>query len=236
MMETSFTQDESAQTIIQLIKKNQIKSKCYVRPIIFRGVGEFGLNPFGSPVQYAIIAFPLGAYLEEKGVRVCTSSWRRTPDDSIPSFAKTSGAYVNSVLAKLEAIKNGYDEAILLDSKGYLSEGSGENIFLLRDGRIYTPSLSSSILEGITRRSVLDIASNEGISITETKMLKSELYVCDEAFFTGTAAEVTPIIEIDNRPIADGKPGPYTKLFKEKFTKIIQGKDEKYKNWLTLVY
>ncbi len=236
MMNVPYSVEEFSNIVIQLIQKNKIRKNCYVRPIVFRGLGEFGLNPFGSPTQYAIITFPLGAYLKEGGVRVCTSTWKRIPDDSMPSCAKTSGAYVNSILAKMEAVKKGYDEAILLDSKGYLSEGSGENLFLVRNGRIYTPPLSSSILDGITRRSVLDIATDHKIPITEIGLLKSELYICSEAFFTGTAAEITPILEIDDRPIGNGKAGPFAKLFREKFTKIIEGKDKKYRKWLTPVY
>jgi len=236
LMDIPYSKDEFADTVVGLIKKNSIRRNCYIRPLVFRGVGEFGLNPFGSPVHSAIITFPLGAYLKEGGVRVCTSSWRRIPDECMPSFAKTSGAYANSILAKIEATKAGFDEAILLDTRGHLGEGSGENVFLVRDGQIYTPTLSSSILEGITRRSVLEIAKNEGIKIVEASLLKSELYICDEAFFTGTAAEITPILEIDHRKIGDGKPGPVASMFKEKFSKIAQGKEKKYRHWLTPVY
>jgi len=235
-MDIPYAQSELKDSIINLLKKNRLKSNCYIRPIVYRGFGEFGLNPLGSPVNCAVIAFPIGSYLKETGVRVRTSSWRRTPDECLPSAAKTCGAYVNSVLAKVEAVKSGYDEAILLDGNGYLAEGTGENIFIVKDHGIYTPPLSSSILEGVTRRTVINLAEDEGYRVLEVPLLKSELYRCDEAFFTGTAAEITPILQVDDRKVGDGSVGEVTSRLQRLFKDVVAGKVRRYRRWLTKVY
>lgn len=236
MMDLGYSVNELSEAALELLRRNGLKEHCYIRPIAFRGLGEFGLNPLGSPVQVAICAFPIGAYLKKTGVSVCTASWRRIPDASIPSMAKACGAYLNSVLAKLEAVQNGYDEAILMDINGYLAEGAGENIFLVKEGIIYTPPPSSSILEGITRASIIKMASDLGYRVVERPLLKSELYACDEAFFTGTAAEITPILKVDNRVIGDGKIGKVTNELKELFSKVVAGEKPEYRHWLTQVY
>jgi branched-chain amino acid aminotransferase len=236
MMDVNYTVEELTEVILELLRINKLKELCYIRPIVFKGLGEFGLNPFGSPTQIAICAFPVGAYLEKGGVSVCTSSWRRTPDVSMPSAAKACGSYLNSVLAKIEAVQNGYDEAIFIDINGYLSEGAGENIFIVKKGVIYTPPVSSSILEGITRDSIIKIISELGYPFFERPILRSELYVCDEAFFTGTAAEITPILKVDNRIVGNGKPGKITNEIKNFFFEIISCKKPKYQHWLTKVY
>jgi branched-chain amino acid aminotransferase len=236
LMSLPYSSKELIETILTLLKKNRLRTSSYIRPIAFRGLGEFGLNPFGSPVQCAIAAFPLGAYLKGEGVRVCTSTWRRIPDESMPSTAKTCGAYVTSTLAKAEASMRGFDEAILLDSRGFLSEGSGENIFLVIDGVIYTTPIYASILQGITRKTVIEIAEDEGFKVVERDILKSELYTCEEAFFTGTAAEITPILEVDNRTVGDGSIGRITSILREILSKAVLGKIEKYKRWVTPVY
>ncbi|MGC8849539.1 MAG: branched-chain amino acid transaminase [Candidatus Bathyarchaeia archaeon] len=235
-MNLPYGPEDLIEVILTLLKKNRLKTSSYIRPIAFRGLGEFGLNPMGSPVQCAIAAFPLGAYLKEKGVRVCTSVWRRIPDESMPSTAKTCGAYVTSTLAKGEALMRGFDEAILLDSRGFLSEGSGENIFLVIDGVIHTPSVSSSILQGITRKTVIEIAKDEGFQVIERDILRSELYACEEAFFTGTAAEITPILEADNRVIGDGSTGKVTSILRDILSKAALGKIGRYRKWTTPVY
>lgn len=236
MMDSGYSVGDLCDATLQLLEKNNLHETTYVRPIIFRGFGDFGLNPTGSPVQAAICAFPTGAYLSRKGVRVCVSTWRRVPDMSLPTAAKACGNYINSCLAKLEAVMNGFDEAILLDYHGNLGEGSGENVFLVKNGKIMTPAVSTSILEGITRASVIEIAKNLGYVVTEPHILKSQLYICDELFFTGTAAEITPILEVDRRRIGDGIIGPITSKLSEIFNEIVSGKSTKYKSWLTQVY
>ncbi len=235
-MENPYKPAKLKTVILDLIRKNKIKGNCYIRPIVYRGFGEFGLNPLGSPVNCAVIVFPIGAYLEETGVKVCTSSWRRIPDECLPSTAKTCGTYVNSVLAKVEAVKSGYDEAILLDLNSFLAEGTGENIFLVKEGVIYTPALSNFILGGITRKTAIEVARDEGFDVVEKTLLKSELYLCDEAFFTGTAAEITPILEVDDRVVGEGSVGKITSHLRRLFRKIMLGEVERYRHWLTPVY
>ena len=236
MMDIPYSQDDLCTATIELLKKNNIRETCYIRPLIYRGFGVIGLNPIKSPVKTAIAAFPFGKYLGTEGVNCCVSSWRRISSSALPPEAKACGNYINSVLAKLEAIQNGFDEAILLDQYGYVSEGSGENIFIVRDNVIYTPPISSSILEGITRDSVFKIASDLGYRVVERIITRAELYICDEAFFSGTAAEITPIVKIDHRIIGDGKIGPVAEKIRTEFFRIVEGKNEKYRHWLTPVY
>ncbi|MBS7644397.1 branched-chain amino acid transaminase [Candidatus Bathyarchaeota archaeon] len=236
MMDIPYSQDDLCTATIELLKKNNIRETCYIRPLVYRGFGVIGLNPINSPVKTAIAAFPFGKYLGTGGVNCCVSSWRRISSSALPPEAKACGNYINSVLAKLEAIQNGFDEAILLDQYGYVSEGSGENIFIVRDNVIYTPPLSSSILEGITRDSVFKIASDLGYQVVERMITRTELYICDEAFFSGTAAEITPIVKIDHRVIGDGKIGSVTEKIRTAFFRIVEGKNEKYQHWLTPVY
>jgi branched-chain amino acid aminotransferase len=236
MMDIPYSQDDLCTATIELLKKNNIRETCYIRPLVYRGFGVIGLNPIKSPVKTAIAAFPFGKYLGTEGVNCCVSSWRRISSSALPPEAKACGNYINSVLAKLEAIQNGFDEAILLDQYGYVSEGSGENIFIVRDNVIYTPPISSSILEGITRDSVFKIASDLGYRVVERIITRAELYICDEAFFSGTAAEITPIVKIDHRIIGDGKIGPVAEKIRTEFFRIVEGKNEKYRHWLTPVY
>lgn len=235
-MDLPYSLKDLTEVTLNLLRKNRLRTGSYIRPIAFRGLGEFGLNLLGSPVQCAIAAFPLGAYLKGEGVKVCTSSWRRIPDDSMPSTAKTCGAYVTSTLAKAEALMRGYDEAILLDGRGFLSEGSGENIFLVIDGVLHTPPVSASILQGITRKTVIEIAEDEGLKVVERAILRSELYACEEAFFTGTAAEITPILEVDDRVIGDGSVGKITSTLRNVLSNAALGKMDRYKKWVTPVY
>jgi branched-chain amino acid aminotransferase len=207
---------------------------CYIRPIVYLGYGEMGLNPLTSPVRMAIASWPWGAYLGEEafetGVRVKISSWRRLDPNIIPPAAKATGQYLNSSLAKAEAVKAGYDEGILLNPNGYVTDGSGENVFLVRDGVLCTPPLAAGCLAGITRASILQIAEDEGIRTREGDLVRTDLYLADEAFFTGTAAEVVPIREVDDRVLGD--PGLITRRLQEVFTAATWGRDERYRDWL----
>ena len=216
-----------------LVAMNGIPT-CYIRPIVYLGYGEIGLNPLTSPIRMAIASWPWGAYLGEEsfetGVRVKISSWRRLDPNIIPPAAKATGQYLNSSLAKAEAVKAGYDEGILLNPNGYVTDGSGENVFLVRDGVLCTPPLAAGCLAGITRASILQIADDEGIRVREGDLVRTDLYLADEAFFTGTAAEVVPIREVDDRVLGD--PGPITRRLQEVFTAATWGRDERYRDWL----
>jgi branched-chain amino acid aminotransferase len=233
LMEIPFSLDELVEATKELIRKNNLKS-CYIRPIVFRGYGEMGLYSLKAPVEVGIAVWPWGAYLGEEGIKhgikTKISSFRRIDPNSLPPAAKATGQYINSILAKIEAVSDGYDEAILLDSRGMVSEGSGENIFAVKDGEILTPTTSSSVLEGITRASIMKIAKDLGIKVTERDIVRTDLYWADEVFFTGTAAEIVPIREIDGRNI--GEPGEITKRLQKKFYKIIKGEDGNYNSWL----
>jgi branched-chain amino acid aminotransferase len=235
-MELPYTVDELMTAAEKLIKTNKLK-ECYIRPIAFRGYGEMGLNPLNSIVDVAIAVWPWGTYLGEeglnKGIRTKISSFERINSNVLPPAAKATGQYINSILAKVESLKAGYDEAIMLDNRGLVSEGPGENIFLVKGGRLYTPPAHASILPGITRDSILQIAGDLDIPTFITDMDRGMLLTADEVFFTGTAAEVTPIREIDGVEI--GEPGPVTKRLQEKFFKIVKGEDRKYEGWLDYV-
>jgi len=237
MLDIPYSEKGIEDAIVKTVKINKI-SECYIRPIAYIGYGAMGLYPKGNPVNVAIAVWPWGAYLGEEGlkngIRVKVSSFIRNHVNSQMSRAKVCGYYINSQLAKKEAISCGYDEALLLDTEGYVSEGSGENIFIVRNGKLKTTPLTS-ILEGITRDSIMDIAHNEGLEVLEERFTRDELYIADEAFFTGTAAEVTPIREVDGRTIGHGKPGTITKKLQSVFFDIVKGRNKKYKSWLTKV-
>ncbi len=222
----------------ETIKANKLES-CYVRPITFFGVQGVGVNPLGYPVETFIVAFALGAYLGEdgikNGIRVHTSSWHRVTSGTVPATAKICGDYLNSALAVMESKQNGFDETIMLNELHMVAEGSGENIFIVRSGKLLTPPQNAGILPGITRESIMELATDMGIPVAEQNFVRSELYAADEAFFTGTAAEVTPIREVDRRPIGDGKPGQITKAIQARFQAIVRGEDRKYARWLDLV-
>jgi branched-chain amino acid aminotransferase len=232
-MEPPISLEGAIKVTKDLVAMNDVKS-CYIRPIVYLSYGEIGLNPLNSPVSMAIACWPWGAYLGEegftRGVRVKVSSWRRLDPNIIPPAAKATGQYLNSSLAKAEALKAGYDEGILLNPHGYVTDGSGENVFVVRDGVLLTPPLAAGCLAGITRASIMRIAEDEGIPVRETDLPRTELYLADEAFFTGTAAEVVPIREVDDRVLGD--PGPITRRVQEVFQAAIRGKDERYKEWL----
>jgi branched-chain amino acid aminotransferase len=237
-IEIPFAKKEIFNTILQVVRENKLE-ECYIRPIVFLGHNQMGLNPNGVDVRVAIAAWPWGAYLGDeginKGIRVRVSSFTRHHVNISLTRAKACGYYINSILAKAEAVRDGYDEAILLDPQGYVSEGSGENIFLLSKGRLKTPDLSCSNLEGITRDSVLDICKHLKIKVEEGYMTRDELYIADEVFLTGTAAEITPVREIDGRTIGNGKRGKVTASIQKMFFEIVRGKHTKFKKWLAEV-
>ncbi|AQV92936.1 branched chain amino acid aminotransferase [Cupriavidus necator] len=221
----------------EVVRANKLES-CYIRPLVWIGSEKLGVSAKGNTIHVAIAAWPWGAYLGEegmeRGIRVKTSSFTRHHVNVSLVRAKASGYYINSILANQEATGLGYDEALLLDTEGYVSEGSGENVFIVRNGVIYTPDLASC-LDGITRDATLTIARDLGIEVREKRITRDEMYCADEAFFTGTAAEVTPIRELDDRVIGEGRRGPVTKRIQDTFFAAVGGTDEKYKKWLTLV-
>jgi len=235
-MEIPYSVDELVEATKETVRVNKLDA-CYIRPIAYRGYGEMGLNPMKVPVDVSIAVWPWGTYLGEdglkNGIRAKIASIQRITPNTLPPNAKTTGQYANSILAKLEALNSGYEEAILLDYRGFVSEGPGENIFIVKDGVIYTPPSHASILTGITRESIMTLAKDQGLEVRETDLTRSDLFLADEAFFTGTAAEVTPIREIDKYYI--GKPGDITKKLQTKFFEITKGRDQQYDSWLDLV-
>ena len=237
LIEIPYSKDEIKEAILKTIKVNRMKS-CYIRPLVYIGYGAMGLYPKENPVRVSIAVWAWGTYLGEKGleegIRIKTSSFIRNHVNANMTRGKVCGYYVNSQLAKKEAISCGYDEALLLDTEGYVSEGSGENVFIVRDGLLKTTPLTS-ILEGITRNSIIKIAEDAGIKTIEERFTRDELYIADEAFFTGTAAEVTPIRESDGRTVGEGKPGKITKKLQSIFFDIVKGENKKYTSWLTMV-
>ncbi|SFR89548.1 branched chain amino acid aminotransferase apoenzyme [Halomicrobium zhouii] len=238
-IEIPFEQAELSEATLELIRREELQS-CYIRPIAYYGYGPLGLNPSKSPVETAIAVWPWGAYLGEEaleeGVDVAISSWRKHASSQIPTNAKTTGAYVNSVLANLEATGNGYTEAIVLNKEGNVAEGPGENIFLVRDGEIHTPGLAESILDGITRQSVIDLAEDLGYTVHEGATIsRGELYTADELFFSGTAAEVTPIRSVDDNEIGAGTKGPVTDEIQTRFFDVLDEAPEQYDDWFTYV-
>lgn len=238
LMKLPYSEQQLSDAIIQTIRANKLK-ECYIRPIAYYGYGEMGLNPLKNPVEVAIAAYPWGTYLGEdglrKGVRCKVSSWCRLDPRVLPPLAKATANYLNSVLAKVEALQTGYDEAIVLSTSGTVSEGPGENIFIVKNGELITPWIATGPLQGITMASVKQIAKDFGIRIVEREVLREELFLADEAFFTGTAAEITPIREIDGRIIGEGRRGPITEKIQSKFFEIVRGKDLAYEKWLTFV-
>lgn len=238
MMDMPFPRSEIAQAIKAVVRENRLES-CYVRPIAFLGYGEMGLNPLPCTTQVAIAAWPWGAYLGDEGlangIRVKISSWQRHDPNAIPPAIKCTGMYVNSSLAKVEAVKAGYDECIMLSPQGYVSECTGENIFAIKGRKLITPPISSGALNGITRNSIMTIASDLGLDAQEGNLLRSDLYLADEVFLTGTAAEVVPVASVDDREVKDGRPGPITQELQGIYFEAVKGRVEKYKDWLDYV-
>lgn len=236
-IDVPFTRDQLVSAMVELVKVNNV-SPCYLRPIVLRGYGEIGVNPFNSPIEVYIANYPWGKYLggdEDEGVDVCVSSWTRLAPNTMPAMAKAGANYMNSQLIKMEAIVNGYVEGIALDVNGYVSEGSGENLFVVRGGKLLTAPLGNSVLPGITRDSVITLAKDLGIQVVEQMIPREMLYISDEVFFTGTAAEITPIRSVDKIKLGNGKIGPITKAIKKELFGIFDGSVEDRYNWFTPV-
>jgi branched-chain amino acid aminotransferase len=234
-MDLPYSLEQIRQATLDLIGRNGMRS-CYIRPLVYRGYGQMGLFPLDAPVDVAIAVWEWGAYLGDEGkrngVRAKVSSWRRISPDSLIPQAKACGQYLNSVLAKIESHKAGYEEGILLDDKGHVCEGTGENLFVVRGGRIHTPPLTASILDGINRRAAIEIARDLGVEVVETNLTRAELYLADEIFMTGTAAELTPIREVDDHPVGTGRPGEVTRAVQDVFEDALHGRAERYRHWL----
>jgi branched-chain amino acid aminotransferase len=238
-MEIPFGREELTEATVELVDREGLAS-CYIRPIAFYGYDRLGLNPEGIPVQVAIGAWPWGAYLGEEaleeGVDVKVVSWRKYSSDQIPTNAKTTGPYINSVLASQEATKHGYVEGLVLNQEGNVAEGPGENLFLVRDGDIYTPGLAESILDGITRQTVITLAEERGYTVHDGATIsRGELYTADELFFSGTAAEVTPIRSVDDKEVGTGTKGPVTDEIQSAFFDLVETAPEEYDDWFTMV-
>ncbi len=235
-LELPYAPEEIAAATRELVRRNELGS-CYIRPLAFRGYGSLGLYATDAPVDVIVAAFPWGVYLGEDGarhgIRTTVSSWRAISGESLIPHAKASGQYLNSILAKTEAQKAGYEEAILLDQHGHVSEGSGENVFVIRDGVLVTPGHTNAILDGITRASVVQIARDLGYAVEERDIARAELYLADEVFLTGTAAELVPVREIDDHPI--GEPGEITRVIQKKLDDALHGRAEEYLEWLDFV-
>jgi branched-chain amino acid aminotransferase len=236
-MKPEYSQEQFAGFMKDMVRVNRFEA-CYLRPLVYRGLGTPGVNPSSSPVCVAIVCWDWGKYLGDdsaaRGVDVCVASWARMAPNTIPALAKASANYMNGQLIKLEAVRNGYSEGIALDSRGYVSEGSGENVFLVRDGVVRTPS-TDAILPGITRDTALALLRDAGREVRTERITRDEVYIADEAFFTGTAAEITPIRELDRRRIGERAPGPVTVAVQQSFFAAAHGRDERYRHWLTPV-
>ncbi len=236
LIDIPYTPDQLVDAVKETIRVNGLEDAptIYIRPLVYLGYGEMGLNPLSSPVNVSIAVWPWGTYLGDEallhGVRTKISTWQRHDPNAVPVAAKGVGMYVNSSLAKVEALKAGYDEAILLSSQGYVSECTGENLFIVKNGRLLTPPVSAGALEGITQHSVMTIARDLGYEVAECNLLRTDLYLAEEAFLTGTAAEVVPIRSVDDRVI--GEPGPVTKAIQETYFATVRGEVDQYKDWL----
>jgi branched-chain amino acid aminotransferase len=238
-MDVPFTKEQVNQAMVELIQKNG-HEECYVRPLVYRGYNELGVNPFNCPVDIALITWYWGKYLGpealEQGVDVMVSSWNRMAPNTFPAMSKTCANYMNSQLIKMEALLGGYSEGIALDTNGYVSEGSGENLFLVMNGKLYTTPLGASVLPGITRDTVIQLAEEMGLKVAEQLIPREMLYIADELFFTGTAAEISPIRSVDKIKVGEGKRGPITKKLQDIFFKHLNAEVEDKHKWLTFVY
>lgn len=236
-LETHYTAEEFEEACIGLLRANEMHEDCYIRPIIFVGFSGINLGFINYPINAAIVAFPFKQYFSKPGLDVCVSTWMRLYDPVTPPMAKICGNYVNSVFAKRESAKNGFDEAIMLNSAGKVSEGTGENIFIVKNGKIFTPTLGSSILDGITRNTVIFLARELSLEVSERDLARSELYTADEMFFTGTAAGIAPILTIDRRRVGEGKVGPVTESLFDAYSSLVLGrKTFGHEEWVTKVY
>lgn len=233
----NYSAKELAKATVELLQKNRMKESCYIRPLTFVGLHGIDLNVTeNSPTHTFIIAFPFAKYFNGEGIKACVSSWRRIHDSATPPLAKAAGNYLNSILATQESRRNGYDESILLDMSGNVSEASGENIFLVRRGKIFTPYFADSALEGITRESAIKIAKDLGYEVTERPIPRTELYMADEIFLTGTAAEIVAVTSVDSHTVGSGKEGPVTRGIREMYAKVVSAGAKEYLDWLTSVW
>jgi branched-chain amino acid aminotransferase len=230
--------DELCETSIELIRRNNFRQDVYLRPFAFKSSEEIGVRLHNLKDSFAIYVTPFGNYVEvDGGIRCMVSSWRRIDDNVAPARAKITGIYVNSALAKTEAMENGFDEAIMLTQDGHVCEGSAENIFLLRDGKVVTPPTTDNILEGLTRLGMIELLRKElDMEVAERSIDRSELYIADEIFLCGTGAQISPVIEVDRRPVGDGRVGPVVGQLQKLYFDIVRGRNNKYRNWLTPVY
>ena len=231
-----YTPEELASATAELLRANELHEDVYIRPLSYLGYSTIGLVFSEVEPHVAIIAFPYGKYFAKEGVNLMVSTWRRICQEATPPAAKVSGHYVNSVLAKMEAIRHGFDDAIMLDSEGYVSEATGENVFIVRDGTLITPPPSAGILEGITRDTIMRLAREEGIPVEVRNVARHELYVADEVFLAGTAAEITPVLSVDGRRVGSGSPGPITMRVKALYESVARGRDPRHPEWRTPVY
>ncbi len=234
-MRIPYSEEKIEEAIVETVRKNELKD-AYIRPLVWFGYGELGLHALDIPVNVIVAAWKWGKYLGEEGVRTKISTWIRNNPNSFPNEAKITGGYANSILATKEARTAGYDEAIMLDFRGFLSEGPGENLFMVKNDQLLTPPTNASLLPGITRDTVMLLARDLGYDVMEIDINRSALYNADEAFFSGTAAEVAPIYEVDNRKVGNGKTGPITKRIQDEFFAVVKGEKLRYKHWLTYVY
>lgn len=233
----NYSAKELCDATIDLLRRISIKESCYIRPLTFVGMHGIDLNiTRDSPTHTVIITFPFAKYFKGEGIKACVSSWRRIHDTSTPPMAKAAGNYLNSILATQESRNNGYNESILLDTEGNVSEAAGENIFIVRNKKIYTPFTAFSVLEGITRDSAMTIARNMGYELAERPIVRTELYMADEVFLTGTAAEIIAVTNIDGHQVGDGREGPVTRSIREMYTKIVSAEIKEYLGWLTPVW
>jgi branched-chain amino acid aminotransferase len=232
------TTDELMRITLEVLRRNEWRTDTYIRPLVFISAEEIGVRLHGLPQSFLIYTAPLGEYIDtEKGIRCATSSWRRISDSAIPARAKITGSYVNSAFAKSEALENGFDEAIMLSSDGHVSEGSAENLFMLRDGVFVTPPVTDDILEGITRALLIGLIRDElGLEVVERAIDRTELFTCDELFLCGTGAQVSPVVEVDRRRVGDGKPGRQSRQLQEIYFRAVRGDEPRYREWLTPVY
>ncbi len=237
-MPVPYSVEQLRAATLELVARNGLSS-CYIRPLVNRGYGQMGLNPLEASVDVTLACWEWGTYLGEEGMRngvtAKVSSWRRISPDSLIPHAKASGQYLNNVLAKIESVKAGYQEAILLDDHGYVCEGTGENVYLVRDGQIVTPGQDNSILDGITRRSIIQIAQDLGYAVVERNIARAEMYLAEEMFMSGTAAELVPVREIDDHRVGTGQPGEITRVLQAAFDDAIHGRSERYREWLDFV-
>src|SRR3989442_15671237 len=237
-IELPFSDDEMIDATVEILRRNAYREDVYVRPLAFKSAEEIGVRLHNLKSSFAIYTAPFGAYVDvEKGIRCMVSSWRRIDDNAAPARAKITGIYVNSALAKTEAMENGFDEAIMLTHEGHVCEGSAENIFVLRDGKVFTPPTSDNILEGLTRLGMMELLRSElDLEVVERSIDRSELYIADEIFLCGTGAQISPVIDVDRRPIGDGQIGPVVTRLQKLYFDIVRGRNSKYRDWLTPAY